>query len=105
MSVKRGNNGTGVEIKNSQSATTVFGPIAVRAQPYGDRKYNAWWKNWSPSERRRQAGAKPTSRDPKGLSLPVSFWNRRQQGARLGDHAILEFRVAHERGTGHRMVS
>src|SRR2546426_1993010 len=38
------------------------------------------------------------------LRLPVSFWNRRQQGARFSDDAVLELRVAHDRGAEHRMA-
>ncbi len=36
---------------------------------------------------------------------PVSFWNRRQQSARLGDNATCELRVAHQRGAEHRMAA
>jgi hypothetical protein len=32
-------------------------------------------------------------------------WRRCQKGARLGDNAILELRVAHERGAEHRMAA
>jgi len=48
---------------------------------------------------------KPTSQDKsQRAQVPVSFWNRRQQGTRLSDEAVLERRVAHERGAEHRLA-
>jgi len=45
---------------------------------------------------------KPTSQDKsQRAQVPVSFWNRRQQGTRFNDDAVLELRVGHERGAEH----
>lgn len=39
------------------------------------------------------------------FARPALCPKRRQKGARLGDNAVLEFRIAHERGALHRMAA